>query len=61
MKLHRHREHHDVKKLNRLIAQGALPVGVGGHCQLIEANTIIRQTGTLLRSFLPLRQPAPYP
>jgi hypothetical protein len=31
MKLHRHREHNYVKKLNRLIAQGALPVGVGVH------------------------------
>jgi len=31
MKLHRQRQHHYVKKLNRLIAQGALPVGVGVH------------------------------
>jgi hypothetical protein len=28
MKLHRHRRHHDVKKLTRLITQRALPVGV---------------------------------
>jgi hypothetical protein len=31
-----------------------------GHCQLIEADTVIRHTGTLLRSSLPLRPPAPY-
>jgi hypothetical protein len=31
MKLHRHRAHNYVKKLNRLIALGALPVGVGLH------------------------------
>jgi hypothetical protein len=28
MKLHRRREHNYVKKLNRLIALGALPVGI---------------------------------
>jgi hypothetical protein len=31
------------------------------HCQLIEADTVIRQAGMLIRPFLPLRQPAPYP
>jgi hypothetical protein len=31
MKLRRHREHNYAKKLRRLIAQGALPVGVGVH------------------------------
>jgi hypothetical protein len=31
MKLPRHREHNYQKKLRRLIAQGALPVGVGVH------------------------------
>lgn len=31
MKLHRHREHHYVKKLTRLQAAGGLPVGVGVH------------------------------
>jgi ribonuclease D len=30
MKLHRHREHNYVKKLSRLIAQGALPLGTQG-------------------------------
>jgi hypothetical protein len=31
VKLHRHREHHDRKKLKRLQAAGGLPVGVGVH------------------------------
>ena len=31
IKLRRHREHNYVKKLHRLIALGALPVGVGLH------------------------------
>jgi putative component of toxin-antitoxin plasmid stabilization module len=31
MKLHRHREHHYLKKLQRLQAAGGLPVGVGVH------------------------------
>jgi hypothetical protein len=31
MKRHRHREHNYTKKLRRLLAQGALPVGVGVH------------------------------
>jgi hypothetical protein len=30
-----------------------------GQCQLIEADTVIRHTGMLARSSLPLRQPAP--
>jgi hypothetical protein len=29
-------------------------------CQLIAANTVLRQTGMRPRSFLPFRQPAPY-
>ena len=31
-----------------------------GHCQLSEADTVIRHTGMLPRSFLPLRLSAPY-
>lgn len=31
---------------------------VARYCQLIEADAVIRQTGTLPRSSLPLRQPA---
>jgi hypothetical protein len=31
MKLHRHREHNDLKKLRRLQAAGGLPIGVGVH------------------------------
>jgi hypothetical protein len=31
------------------------------HCQLIEADTVIRQTGMRIRPSLLLRQPVPYP
>ena len=30
-------------------------------CQLVESDIVTRQTGTLPRCSLPLRQPAPYP
>jgi hypothetical protein len=51
---------HDVFSLTKALGN-ALQEFQQGHCQLIEANTIIRQTGMLLRAFLLLKQPAPYP
>ena len=32
---------------------------MGGHCQVVGAETPIRQAGASAQSYLPLRQPAP--
>jgi hypothetical protein len=46
MKLHRHREHHYLKKLTRLQAAGGLPVGVGVHQidKYPKRDTLTRRT-----------------
>src|SRR5215475_11469234 len=45
---------------NRPLRLPGLFQRLNGHSQLIEADTVIRQTGTLPWSSLPLRRPAPY-
>jgi transposase InsO family protein len=49
--------------LSRLILFGEASLwhALQGHCQVVEAETCIRQVGTLLRSYLLSRRPAPYP